>query len=74
MDLCPLGIIFINWGFGKNFDFLGGIKTCKLTYQKLVKNWSNDRKNLDELKLVRLKTQTGHIDVFYDLDDRQNFV
>ncbi len=44
--------------------FLGGIKTCHLTCQKLVKNWSNDKKNLDKLKFVRLRTQSSHIDCF----------
>ncbi len=42
--------------------FLVGIETCQLTCQKLVKNWSNDKKNLDKLKFVRLRTQTSHID------------
>ncbi len=44
--------------------FFGGIKTCHLTCQKLIKSRSNDKKNLDGFKFVRLKTQSSHIDCF----------
>ena len=40
------------------------VKNLSKRCQKFVKNRSNDKKTLDELKFVRLKTQTSHIDCF----------
>ena len=40
-----------------------------------IKFMTNDKKNLDKLKFVRLRTQTSHIDCFFDhLDDPRDFV